>query len=144
MNAREILKLIDSSMCRVNALYGEWAKQNGISFNKMMTIYALNHNQDTGCTQKQICDEWLIPKQTINTIIKKLEKDGYIVFEKGINKSKIIWFTEAGREYAQTILKDLYTIEEKVIKKMGKEKVNMFLQSNFVYEKALKEVIENE
>lgn len=30
---------------------------------------------------KQIADEWLIPKQTVNTVIKELERLGYISFE---------------------------------------------------------------
>ena len=41
-----------------------------------MTLYALD--QDEGCTQKEIAKTWLIPKQTVNTVVKELERQGFL------------------------------------------------------------------
>ena len=77
MNARQQVEQMCVCLCRQEALYGEWAKAHGMSYNTVMTLYALA--QARGCTQKQIAEEWLIPKQTVNTIVKELERQGFRV-----------------------------------------------------------------
>ena len=112
MNARQQVEQMCVCLCRQEALYGEWAKAHGMSYNTVMTLYALA--QARGCTQKQIAEEWLIPKQTVNTIVKELERQGYVRFEAGRDlKEKLVCFTEAGRAYAESHLRDLYRIEER-------------------------------
>ena len=72
MHIRQQMEIINTCNCRITELYGEWAKQHGMSYHAMITLYALN--QDRKCTQKQIAEEWLIPKQTVNTVVKELER----------------------------------------------------------------------
>ena len=76
MNIRQQMEIINTCNCRITELYGEWAKQHGMSYHAMITLYALN--QDRKCTQKQIAEEWLIPKQTVNTVVKELERQGFL------------------------------------------------------------------
>lgn len=142
MNVREQIKLLDTAMCRLNALYAEWAKNNGISYNRMMTLYALNHSKE--CTQKEICEGWMLPKQTINTIIKDFEKKGYITFIKGSKNSKIIKLTALGEEYANSKLDKLYKLENLATEKLGMEKWSLLLQYTIDYEKTFREVVKNE
>ena len=33
--------------------------------------------------QKEIAKTWLIPKQTVNTVVKELERQGYVFFQTG-------------------------------------------------------------
>ena len=120
MNARQQVEQMCVCLCRQEALYGEWAKAHGMSYNTVMTLYALA--QARGCTQKQIAEEWLIPKQTVNTIVKELERQGYVRFEAGRDlKEKLVCFTEAGRAYAESHLRDLYRIEERAMESLSQE-----------------------
>ena len=120
MNARQQVEQMCVCLCRQEALYGEWAKAHGMSYNTIMTMYALD--QARGCTQKQIAEEWLIPKQTVNTIVKELERQGYVQFEAGRDlKEKLVRFTEAGQAYAEGYLRELYQIEERAMESLGEE-----------------------
>ena len=56
-----------------NAVYEEWAKEQGLSLNGLLILYSLYEGQE-GCTQKQICRQWLIPKQTVSAALKDFFK----------------------------------------------------------------------
>jgi len=114
------MKELCTCLCRQEALYGEWAKAHGMSYNTIMTLYALD--MAGGCTQKQITEEWLIPKQTVNTIIKDLERRGYIQFEAGRDqKEKLVCFTEEGQAYAKKHLQELYQVEDRAMEALGSQ-----------------------
>lgn len=67
---------------QIETLYAQWAKAQGISYKVLAVIYSI-HRYD-GCTQKQVCDEWRFPKQTLSTVCKQLQEQGYIVFEQSL------------------------------------------------------------
>ena len=133
MDIRQQIQIVNSAICRVTELYGIWAKKNGMSYNTMMTLYALNQNKVY--TQKQISDEWLIPKQTVNTVVKDLEKQGFIRFEHSNNdkKQKIIILTEKGKSFADEKLKSLYKMEENAMMAMGEDKRKMLIDGNLAF-----------
>ena len=81
MTIRQQMKLLCTCLCRQDELYAAVSKRHGLSYHTAMTLYALD--QDEGCTQKEIAKTWLIPKQTVNTVVKELERQGYIYSIKG-------------------------------------------------------------
>ena len=50
------------------------------------------------CTQKQICDSYLLPRQTVNHVISEMKKDGILVadLEKSTGKEKALVLTPEG------------------------------------------------
>lgn len=118
MDIRQQMEQLCACFCRQEELYGEWAKAHGMSCNEVMTLYALDLGRP--CTQKQISQEWLIPKQTLNTIVKALERQGYVYFELQPGKrEKLVRFTEAGRAYAREHLEELYQMEERAMETLS-------------------------
>ena len=81
MTVRQQMKELCSCLCRQDELYATLARRHGMSFHTALTLYALD--QDGGCTQKQIAENWLIPKQTVNTVVKDLERRGYVSLRAG-------------------------------------------------------------
>ena len=112
---REYLTKLNKLYCRLQELYTIWAKQNNLSYNTMMLLYALNELKQ--CTQKDIVEGWLIPKQTLNSSMKYLENMGYVTYKNNPNdkRSKFICFTEKGQLYANEVLADLYALELKAL-----------------------------
>lgn len=53
-----------------SALYEEWAKKRGLSYYELLVILSIME-PDGPCLQKDICTHWQLPKQTVNTILKK-------------------------------------------------------------------------
>jgi len=143
MTVREQLEQLDTCASRLTALYGEWAKRNKMSYNAMVVLDCLNREKE--CTQKQITDAWMIPKQTVNTIVKDLERKGYIGYEQiEGKKEKRIFLTEEGKAYASDCLKGMYRLEERAWKHLDKECRTALVESNLAYVRAFEEELYNE
>lgn len=72
----------------------------GLKENTLSLLYALDDGAPH--TQKQICEEWLIPKTTINTVVKECVANGYVTLAPGEHShEKLICLTERGKGYAQ-------------------------------------------
>ena len=120
MNLREQNELICTCICRQTELYCEWAKRCGMSYNTMMTLYALH--LEPGITQKAITQGWLLPKQTVNTVVKELQRQGYMRLEAGKDqKEKRIFFTDSGLAYAQERLGPLFEVEDRALEAIGSQ-----------------------
>ena len=52
-----------------NLMYEEWSKEQGLSMNGYLILYSFYDEKDE-LTQKSISQKWMIPKQTVNTILK--------------------------------------------------------------------------
>ena len=115
---RDQIKLLCTYFCRQNELYAALAKRQGISYNTLLTLYAIE--QDQGATQSQLANIWLIPKQTLNTVIRSLMEKGYVTLKAGQNqKEKLVYFTQTGQEYASRVLQDVYRMEDQAIAQIG-------------------------
>lgn len=103
-----------------NYVYAEWAKAHGISVSCLLALTAIDEGGDD-CTQKKISQRWLIPKQTVNMVLKDFENRKFVELlpMQGDKRNKRIQFTAAGREYADTILNELRKVELSVIQQMG-------------------------
>ena len=140
MELRAKMEQLNTCICKMTELYRTWAKRHGMSYNTMMTLYALG--QSRKCTQKQIADEWLIPKQTVNTVIKELERLGYISFEPlPASKQKVVCLTESGRAYADSCLHELYEMETRALRSLEQPLTDIFVQCNLAFVERLDEEV---
>ncbi len=107
-----------------NYVYEEWAKAHGLSVNSLLVLCAVYDGGDS-CTQKKISQRWLIPKQTINMVFKDLERRGYVrlVPLPEDKRNKVIQFTNAGKEYADTIISQLRKAELSAAEETGLERM---------------------
>ena len=107
------------------------------------SLYTLNDYKK--CTQKQICEWWALPKQTVHGILLDFEKKGYITITASTKnkRERLIAFTENGEIFASSILNRLYQMEENAMHKLGEEKRKQLIESNTKYYELLKEEIEN-
>ena len=58
----------------IDSAVNQWIKKLGLSYNHFAVLYSLANAPDGQCTQKQIDDEWYLPKQTVFNICKELRK----------------------------------------------------------------------
>lgn len=143
MKLRKQIKLVNSALSNTLDLYRIWAKRNHISYNALIALYTLD---DYGsCTQKQICQWWALPKQTVHGILADFEKQGYITTSVSSEnkRERLICFTEEGKRYAESILLPLYKMEETAMDKLGEEQREQLIRSNSAYYELLKEELEH-
>ena len=143
MQIREQIKQVNIVLSGTLDLYRIWAKKHQLNYNALVVLYTLNDYKR--CTQKQICDWWALPKQTVHGILLDFEKKGYIeVTANEENKrERLIEFTESGKIYASSVLEKLYQMEENAMYKIGEEKRKQLIESNTKYYELLKAEIEN-
>ena len=115
-------------------LYEEWAKAHQITYNELLIFLSLWEYQD-GCTQKAICSQWLLSKQTVNSIFQNLTKQGFVelrTMEKD-RRNKAAFLTEAGACHVREIVERLQKQEEYVMGKLGEARRTVLLESMELY-----------
>ncbi len=82
-------------------LYRTAAKRLGLPDGAFWILYALREGE-RALTQSVLCSMLYLPKQTINSSLKKLEADGYLQLqEMKDRRSKRVCLTEKGRLLAE-------------------------------------------
>lgn len=137
---REKIKECYTHWNGINKLYSIWAKEHNLTYYSLSTLYSIYDNQ-IDCNQKKICEEWIMPKQTVNTILSDFERRGYILFEKDEKdkRNKLIKLTESGLLYIENTLTPLFEIENKVLDRMDDNMKKMMIESNNLFFRYLRE-----
>lgn len=128
-------KPVLSNIQYINRLYKEqddiyktYAAKCGISPAAFWVFYFLC-SADKPYTQHDICTAWFYPKQTVNSVIDSLIKDGYAVKKPmaGSNK-KTIELTKYGEKFCNEKIMPIIEAEEKSFLKFSPYEQNMFIE----------------
>lgn len=121
MNSRSFFYDFGRALYHVDSFYDEFAKKSNVSSALLWVLYALNDGNSH--TQIEISNDWELPKTTVNTVIKEIQQNGYVelIPIKGKRREMSIVLTESGKNYADSILSDLYKKEAEVYKTLRSE-----------------------
>ena len=100
---------------RMDGAYYYFARHSGIPENLLALFYALADGKPH--SQKEICEDWLIPKTTINTVVKEQVAAGHLTLRAGEGREKIICLTESGHAYAQKALQGICEAERVAVER---------------------------
>ena len=115
MDERIFFYRLGKLVYQIDDVYEEYGKQCQIgSPNLLWILYALNDGERH--SQKQICEDWAIPRSTANTIIKDLEDKNLVALShiKGERRELLVSLTPGGKKFADEILSDLYKREKAI------------------------------
>lgn len=101
-------------------LWHETALHIGLSdsaFDILYSVYCLGD----GCLQRDICALSFGRKQTINSAIQKLVKEGMLRMKQGKGREMHIYLTEEGKDFVKQKVEPLVEIENSVWKEMPLE-----------------------
>lgn len=116
----KLLRKIMLATNKIDGAYYSFARKHNQNENTLAFIYALSDRKPH--SQKEISEEWVIPKTTINYIVKSMLADGYIEFISGVKaREKAIVLTDSGRDYVDKILADIYDAENEAISEVLKK-----------------------
>ena len=112
----------------ISVLYEDYARKSGISYNSLYILNAILYTEN--CTQKQICEKTLLPKQTVNNVITSFFKSGYIELREfpENRRVKTIHLTEKGMQYAQTLIPHIHEADCKAMEALSEEQQDMLLK----------------
>lgn len=134
---RELLVRVNRSFIRYRGAYAKWSAMRGIGYNEMLVLYTIN--ESGFCTQKQICESFLLPRQTIHNVISAMRKAGTVCVspKHSAGHEKAFVLTPDGEKYAKPLMEDLASIEEKAIENLGLENFEKLAYLTECYESAL-------
>jgi len=112
MEGREGIYRIMLAINRIDGIYEKLSREMGVKANMTWILYALDDGKPH--SQKQICEEWLIPKTTLNTIVKELESEGCVTLNTipGQRRERNVSLTEKGKVLARQTLDSIYQAEQ--------------------------------
>ncbi len=110
--------------CKTDAIYHKQALAFGISDTENILLYIIG--EGLASTQKEIIDIWGMPKTTLNSAVKKLQRKGLMYFDGKKGKEKELSLTQEGIALAHKVNMQSNNAEhkammetEKFIKTMG-------------------------
>ena len=99
---RKILSVYNGLIKENDSIYRAAAKRYGISEAAFWILYTIRESGED-FTQNRICLEIHIPKQTVNSALSSLLKDGFIYLEQmSDRRNKKIVLTEKGAALAES------------------------------------------
>ena len=118
--------------------------QKKISDAELSVMYALDDGKPH--SQREISQEWLVPKTSVNTIVKRWEKEGLLTQTPipGKRREMHIMLTDAGRKYAKDFMSFLYKAEDKALKKTLDKYSEEFIEAIEYFGESLKEAFAEE
>ena len=126
----------------INALYHEAAVKAGISDSVQNILYVLCEKGGT-CLQSEICKLTGISRQTINSAIRKLEKDGIVyLLKQGQGRNTILCLTEEGVNVSAEKIAPLHEIENRIWNEWTAEEQQQYLTLTKKYRDGLKKYLE--
>ncbi|NDO47636.1 MarR family winged helix-turn-helix transcriptional regulator [Clostridium sp. MD294] len=139
-DTRHKLKEYNDIHRQMSDTYHEIAVKLKLSVSAFTVFYTICYMGGT-CSQKDICDLFYTSKQTINSCIKKLEKENYIYLKQGKGKDKSIYLTQKGQQLVTQKIAPILEIEQNIFLDMTEQECDMLLQLSRKYLQCFKNKI---
>ncbi len=138
----KLLAEINHAVIKFRGVYSAWSKKHGISYNEMLVLYTIRDNGY--CTQKQICDSYLLPRQTMNYVINDMKNRGLLTISETdcVGREKAFILTKEGEKYAKPLLESLSNIEIQAIELIGAEKIRTMAEAVLSFDAVLNKAME--
>lgn len=117
----------------LSVIYDDYARKSGISYNSLYILNAILYTEN--CTQKLICEKTLLPKQTVNNVITKFLKNGYIKLQEFPENRRIktIHLTQKGQQYANSLIPHIHEADCKAMNALTEEQQDTLLELMNLY-----------
>ncbi|MCI8611869.1 MAG: winged helix DNA-binding protein [Clostridiales bacterium] len=122
-----------------DSIYRALYKRLGLSACTFWILYTLREEQNS-ITQTEICEILHEPKQTVNSALKSLEAEGYIILSYGQDRrSKCVMLTEKGICLARKTVDAVMLAEQSALLALSEQERAMFLSLFRKYTEILKD-----
>lgn len=125
-NINEKWEVLSKTMKEFDELYHKIATHYNLSDTSFWILYDLYQHKE-GYTQKELCSNCYVSKQTINSSIKYLKEKGYIElkYEGNNRKFKKVCITDKGLNIAKQSVVQVIEMEKKVCEETNEDEMNI-------------------
>ena len=125
----------------MDAVYHEMSRRLGLSDSAMIVLYTICEHGD-GCPLREICRLCGLPKQTVNSALRRLEADGVVCLEEADARHKNVLLTEEGKRLAERTAVRILETENAIFAAWPREDVEKYLELTGRFLHDLKERIQ--
>ena len=138
---RDYARRLTLAIFKINGIENSIDQKVAVGYAQLCLMYALDDGLPH--SQKQISEQWGISKTTLNTIVKRWQKDGLLVLNKipGRRREMEICLTEEGILKAKNALKSVYAAEDAAIKQTIEKYSEKFVEVLEYYAESLANVV---
>ena len=122
----------------INNVFHEMSQQMGLSDSVSCILYTICNFGDS-CLLTDIINMTGIPKQTVNSALRKMEGDGYLQLETTQTRRKKVVLTEAGKLLTQNTAEQMIRMENEIYASWTEEERQLHLVLTQRYLDQLKE-----
>ena len=138
----EKVKFLNNMLCEIDNLYQMLLLKKGLSDSEYVVMFAILELGEV-CLQKDIADNSLINKKTINSTIKKLERKQLIKLKAGKYPNLHIYLTDEGKKYIQENIIPIINLENTLLEKIPDNEFNILMSMFEKYVKVFRGDVEN-
>ena len=125
----------------LNALYHHASLKLGLTDSAAMVLYTIYDNGEN-CLLSDIYKQSGVSKQTVNSAIRKLEKERIIYLEQHSGRTTKVVLTDTGKEYVQKTVARLFDAEAAAFASWTEEEINAHIGFMEKYIDSFREQIE--
>ncbi|QIW15733.1 DNA-binding protein [Pasteurellaceae bacterium RH1A] len=116
--------LIGAHIGEIDTMIDDWISQLGLGYNHFAVLHTLASSPDGQCTQKQICQAYYLPKQTVFNVCKEYKEKGWIDFQPSPQdkRERLMQLTELGKQQAEPIVRRTNQLFDGALAQFGAEK----------------------
>ena len=138
-NIARAYEALDSFWREQNQLYRDVATSFGISESAFSILYAIFLAGEKGISQRDICVQMCIGKQTVNSSIHKLEREGVVVLKSGPGRRGLLsHLTPVGLELAERTIVPMIEAELAALREFDDREIELSLLLGRRYTDALR------
>lgn len=141
-NTKEKLQNINYLISQTDELYHQIALKLNLSDSVMHILYVVYDHQYT-CLLSDIYKQVGISKQTINSALRKLEKENFIYLKQETGRSKRLYLTEQGQTLTKQTIARLYDAECQILASWQPSEIDTYIYYLKKYHDALHAQMQN-
>lgn len=135
MNSVKRINLLNSEIQNV---FHDLSVRMGLSDSTSSILYTIRNFGDA-CLLSQIISMTGLPKQTVNSALRKLEAEGILRLEQAEGRRKKVCLTDQGKRLADNTVDRMIRTEDEIFASWPKEELAMYLELTQRYLDQLKD-----
>lgn len=135
------LKRFNYLLSEIDAAYHEAALKLGLSDAGMSILYTICNYGDK-CPLNDIIRLSGICKQTVNSALRKLEREGIVYLESFQGRRKIVCLTEKGKVFVKDTVFHVIQIENEIFDSWSEDELRIYMELEERYLHTFKEKVE--
>lgn len=139
------IRRMNQRIKELDSIYHTAANQVGVSDGEI-TVWSVLLTAEQSYSQQELCDLLSLPRQTVNSIISKMVKKGFVYLEHipGTRNQKTIHLTQQGMDFGEDKVAWILQAEERALEQADPHQVQICIEMIESFTQRLKGELERQ